>query len=166
MKTKLLLLFATVLFLSSCHPNLSDVLEDPNMDAQFDFVPNDECALYYRLYLKHNDGSYYYFDDEACYDDIIQQLLFAELVAVSMVLKDYTEDQIENALQYVKYLPIQDEDVDPQIKEILNRVYYDTKDVAIYDSEDGYGYRKYTYGDGYHIRLYRDTDHDGVISIH
>lgn len=177
MKTKLLLLFSVLGLFISCQPRLNevvedvveDVFEDRNMDIQFEYIQNDIYSSY--LYLKHNDGTYYQFDDEDCYDDIIEQIKYACVVKYRC-RKDFTKEQIEYVLGFVKYLPIQDANIDAQYKEILNAAYYDHKDDELFVSENGYGYRKYPWHtklrDDNYIYLERETeegDHYGHIKI-
>ena len=176
MKTKLLLLFSVVGLFISCQPRLNevvedvveDVFEDRNMDIQFEYIGTKYSSY---LYLKHNDGTYYQFDDEDCYDDIIEQIKYACVVKYRCP-EALTKEQIEYVLGFVKCLPIQDVDIDAQYKEILNAAYYDHKDDELFVSENGYGYRKYPWhtklDDNDYIYLERETeegDHYGNIKI-
>lgn len=108
---------------------------------------------------------YHLYDDEASYDDLAYTCILADIIVDDLIeyatekraffyqhdrpcsysegTIQYTLDLINRYINFVFELPITDQIDDPQIKEIFNKAYYNTKEEPIYRKGKGYGYCAY-----------------------
>jgi hypothetical protein len=126
------------------------------------------------LTVQTSKGDYIYSDEDAerYYNN------YTRLFLMASVLSDYLDYRDAEIREYLKSnftvilnnLPL-DDTFPPKIREKVNKLYYDWKDVlgTIEFSQRGYGYIRYEYHDYYNrtgeLTLKRDEEHNGRLII-
>ena len=114
------------------------------------------------------DGEVKYSDEEAeeYYTHYAVHFFFAYIIATKVAWsgkeeerKSYIDYMKEHLFDVICNLPL-DDSYPSDIRETVNKIYYDYKDAALNMSlvERGYGFLKYEYGNNKYIYIYRDKD--------
>ena len=137
-----------------------------NLQAQ-EHNKNILGAIFVPILTSSDEQKFYLYDDEASYDDLAYTCILTNIIIDKLTeyatenrsfiyypnqrfqltysenTIQYTLDLINRYINYVFELPITDQIDDPQIKEIFNKAYYNTKEEPIYRKGKGYGYCAY-----------------------
>ena len=179
-----MLFLSGIIFLVSCGNNGTDSTsdaagKDSKESPQYVYrlaIPIDyerieyDFALLIGIPRENGDGyDYLAFDDEMDYNPYVAEFLMAYRITWYLLenKKDLgiTYEDIERALLYVRdgELPITNVFQNEKIKEAINRTYYDYRNTTIYEPREGYGYRRYPYGDGDDLLYVRRVENEGSI---
>lgn len=142
---------------------------------------NQLASIFVPILTSSDEQKFYLYDDEASYDDLAYACILADIIVDDLIeyatekraffyqhdrpysysegTIQYTLDLINRYINYVFELPITDQIDDPQIKEIFNKAYYDTKEKPIYRKGKRYGYCTYRCGD-ITTKIHRLTEDD------
>lgn len=140
---------------------------------------NQLASIFVPILTSSDEQKFYLYDDEASYDDLAYTCILADIIVDDLIeyatekraffyqhghsysegTIQYTFDLINRYINYVFELPITNQIDDPQIKEIFNKAYYDTKEKPIYRKGKRYGYCAYQCG-GHITRITRLTEED------
>lgn len=150
------------------------------------YVYNQLASIFVPILTSSDEQKFYLYDDEASYDDLAYTCILADIIVDDLIeyakekrtfyyrlnpnsniinnfwsegTIQYTLDLINRYINYVFELPITDQIDDPQIKEIFNKAYYNTKEEPLYQGGKGYGYCTYRCG-GHTTRISRLSEDD------